>query len=189
MSLQDELLRYAQLLDKAPSTLVNDILEDAFAAIRADEPGRALVVLDAVRQALGKDAHRRLSEEYHRVLFGTQLPQTERATNYARENATRAVPVLKKAKQEQQSYSEAQTVLFGCFHALVTEEMGALYETDLMVRAAAEIYDLATIQPHEFFAAMKHTTELYNRVHRIFLRDHLAREVVREIPQIFLPPS
>ena len=78
MSLQDDLLRYAQLLDKAPSTLVNDILEDAFAAVRADEPGRALVVLDAVRQALGKDAHRRLSEEYHRVLFGTRPTTQER---------------------------------------------------------------------------------------------------------------
>ena len=188
MSLQGDLLHYAQLLERTPSTLVNDILEEAFTGIKADEPGRSMIVLDAVRAALGKDTHRRLAEEYHRVLFGTQAPETERATHYARENASHAVPVLKKAKQEQQSYAEVRMALFGCFQAVITEEIGVLYETELMAQAAAEIYDPATIKPEAFFAVMRHTTELYNQVYRVFLKDHLAREVVREIPQHFLPP-
>ena len=188
MSLQGELLHYAELLKCTPSTLANDVLEGAFAAIAADEPGRSMIVLDAVRTALGKNARRRLSEEYHRVLFGTQSPETERATNYGRANASRAVPVLKKAKQEQRPYAEAQMTLFGCFEAVVTEEVGTLYESELMAEAAAEVYDPATVPPQEFFAVMQQTTELYARVYRIFLKDHLAREVVREIPPHFLPP-
>ena len=187
MSLQGELLHFADLLKCTPSALANDILEGAFAAITANEPGRSMIVLDAVRTALGKDAHRRLSEEYHRVLFGTQSPETEHATNYARANASRAVPMLKKAKQEKRLYAEAQMTLFGCFEALVTEEVGTLYESELMAQAAAEIYDPATVPPQEFFAVMQQTTELYTRVYRIFLKDHLAREVVREIPPQFLP--
>ena len=55
MSLQAELLHYVALLETSPSTLANDILEGAFLAVRADEPGRTLVVPDRIRQALGQE--------------------------------------------------------------------------------------------------------------------------------------
>ena len=87
--------------------------------------------------------------------LGRKRPETERATHYARENASRAVPVLKKAKQEQQPYADVRMALFGCFQAVITEEIGALYETELMAQATAEIYDPATIKPEAFFAVME----------------------------------
>ena len=188
MSLQSELLEYARVLERTPSTLANDILEEAFAAIKADAPGRPMVILDAIRQALGKDAHRRLSEEYHRVLFGTQAPETERASNYARENASQIVPLLKEAKQKKQPFARVRAAVFGCFQSAVSEEVGALYETELMTRAANEVYDPATVKARDFFAVMVHTTDLYNQVYRTLLKDHLAREIVREVPKHFLPP-
>ena len=189
MSLQEELLYYAQVLGRSPSTLVNDILEESFSVVQAGDSGRPAAVLNAIRVALGKDAHRRLSDEYHRVLFGTQPPETERASSYAQANAAQAVPVLKEAKQKQKSFAQARVALFGCFKGVITEEIDALYESPLMTDAAAEIYDPARVGAKNFFEVMQHTTKLYNAVYQLFLKDHLAREVVREIPPHFLPPA
>ena len=186
MALQVELLKYAELLGRTPSTLANDILEGAFAAIRADEPGHSLLVLDLVRQALGKDAHQKLSEEYHRKLFGTQSHETERAVQLARGNASQFVPLLKAAKRKRQSYDAVRPKLFGCLQSEIVDEVGALYETEMMMRATEEEFDPADSQG--FFAVMVHTTELFNKLYNLFLRDHLSREVVREIPRHFLPP-
>ena len=189
MSLQAELLHYAGLLGTTPSTLVNDILEGAFLSACADEPDRSLVMPDLIRRALGKDAHRKLAEEYHRKLFGTQVHENERAMTFAVDNAGRAVPLLKAAKEQKQSYDTARPALFGCLRSQLTEEIGALYETELMSRAAREIYDPTTMDPRDFFKTMASTTKLYNQVYDLYLRDHLAREVVRETPKQFLPPS
>ena len=189
MSLQAEVLRYAQILERSPSTLVNDVLEEAFAVIRADNPERPMAVLSAIREALGKDAHINLSEKYHHLFFGLVPPETERAINFAQANASQAVPILKSAKQKEQPYDKVRPSLFGCLHAVITEELGELYETELMVKAAKEVYDPATVPPRDFFTVMVYTTELYNKVYQLFLRDHLAREVVREIPKQFLPRS
>ena len=189
MSLQTGLLRYASLLEPSPSPLANDILEGAFLAVRADEPGRTLVVPDRIRQALDQEVNRQLAEEYHRKLFGTQAHENERAVTFATDNAGRTVPLLKTAKQQAQPYEAVRPALFGCVQSQLTEEVGALYETELMSRAAQESYDPAIVDPRDFFKTMAHTTKVYNQVYGLFLRDHLAREVVREVPKQFLPPS
>lgn len=186
MALQADLLKYAELLGRSPSTLANDVLEGTFAAISADEPERSLVVVDLVRQALGKDSHRKLSEEYHRKLYGTQSHGTERAVEFARGNASKFVPLLKAAKQKRQSYDEVRPKVFGCLQSEIVEEIGALYETEMMTRAAEEKYDSADAR--DFFAVMVQTTELFNKLYNLFLKDHLSREVVREVPRQFLPP-
>ena len=189
MGLQGETLRYAELLERSPSTLVNDLLEEIYACVRADDPTRPMVVLSAIRKALGKEAHLKLREEFYRQFFGVQPPETEHAMDLARANASRSVPLMKSGKQKQQPYDEVRPSLFGLLEAAITEEVGDLYETDLMARAATEEYDPAKVLPQDFFSVMVHTTELYNRVYQLFLKDHLAREVIREIPKHFLPRS
>ena len=189
MSLQAEVLRYAELLESSPSMLVNDVLEETFAAIRADDPERPMATLSAIREALGKDAHLKLREQHRRMFFGDDSPETERAIDFARANASQAVPILKSAKQKQQPYDEVRLSLFGCLQAVITEEIGTLYETELMNQAAKEVYDPVTVPSRDFYAVMVQTTELYNKVYHLFLKDHLAREVVREIPKHFLPRS
>ena len=108
---------------------------------------------------------------------------------FATDNAGRAVPLLKAAKQQARPYEAVCPALFGCVQSQLTEEVGALYATELMSRATQEVYDPATVDPRDFFKTMAHTTKVYNQVYSLFLRDHLAREVVREVPKQFLPPS
>ena len=190
MSLQAEVIHYAELLERTPSTLVNDILDEVFASIRTDDPGRPLTIVDVIRKGLGKDAHLKLAEKYHRAVLGLQHPpETERAIDFARTNASSAVPILKAGKQSQQSYDQVRPGLFGCLHAVITQEVGTLYESELMIQAAKEVYDPVAVPARDFFTVMVHTTELYNQVYRLFLKDHLAREIVREIPPHFLPQS
>ena len=187
MSLQPELLRYAELLNRTPSTLVNDILEGAFFAVRAEEPARALLVLDLLRQALGKDAFRKLGSEYYRKLAGTERMETERAVRFAVGNTSRFVPLLKAAKRQSQAYGDVRRQLFGYVESDLSEEIGKLYDAEVTALAAREAQDPVKVAPEDFFSAMIHTTALYNQTYNIFLKDHLAREVVKEIPREFMP--
>ena len=187
VSLHEEAARYTELLKTTVSALVNDIVESAFLAIRNEEPDRAIVIIDLVRQALGKDAHRKLGEKYHRTLFGLHAAETEQANRLAMENTSRSVPILKAAKQENLPFGEARGRVFGCVQSVLTEEVGSLYDTELMISAAQEVFDPDKTNSLNYFSAMTNTALLLNKTYGLFLKDHLAREVVREIPPQFLP--
>ena len=189
MSLQEDLLRYAELLERPPSTLANDLLEGVFLAVRHGDPARAAVVAELLLHADGKDDHHRIGGEYYRKLAGTQRSETTRAVGFAVNNTSHFVPLLKEAKRDQQSYAQARVKLFGYVQSDLTEEIGRLYAEEVMALAAQEIDDPTTTKGAEFFQAMRHTTALYNKVYEIFLKDHLCREVVKTIPREFQPPT
>ena len=188
MSLQEDLLRFAELLERPPSTVANDLLEAVFLAVRHGDPSRAATAAEQLLHVDGKDNHRQIGAEYYRKLAGTQRFETTRATDFAVLNTSRFVPGLKEAKRQQQSYAQAHAKLFGCLHSDLTQEIGCLYAEEIMALAAQEIYDPTTLEGAEFFQVMRHTTALYNKVYEIFLKDHLCREVVKAIPKEFQPP-
>ena len=180
-SLRPALIRYAALLEATPSAMVNELLEGAFQQIEADQPNRPIVLLDRLRRLVGKREDTNLSETYGRQMAGID-PLAEGVKADAAQNVARLVPILMEAKRAGLASAEACQRACGVLENALTKDLQALYDSSLMARAAAENYDPGKGEP---FVQTPSTMRLYNDAYLILVRDHLAREVVRETPLRF----
>ena len=180
-SLRPALIRYATLLEATPSAMVNEVLEGAFQRVEADQPNRPIVLLDRLRRLVGKSGDVDLSATYSRQMVGID-PLAEGVKAAANRNASRLVPALLEAKRAGLSSEDACRQACGVLENALTNDLRALYDSLLMAHAAAESLDSAQGLS---FVQTPSTMRLYNDAYLILVRDHLAREIVRETPLRF----
>ena len=185
MDLQPQVLSYAALLDSNPSAFANDVLAGCIEAVRTGERPRFFNVINQVRRKLGKpDLACPPPDE---GLDAERQALIARVVAQASENTARIVPVLRECKAQGQLYAEAKPLAFGILVSDLTRDVERIYGSDTARKAAAESLTAAGFGTGEYFQGTRYTHALFGEVYEAVFFDLMAREIVREVPAIFLP--